>query len=189
MHRFDVWRITTKKTPPFLDFISHHRENRVPQRPYENGPLSEEAALSDKVALSVLANKGTLTVRRWHTVVTKAYVPRRLFFFLVFLFSFFPPSPRVSVISVSPNAARKYKRTGSREWVNSARSILKNSYVCVNKSYVQDECVIIYSVNGQVSIVCGYTWSDEELVRCLGDGRIFWKGFFFVNCKNFNIDF
>lgn len=112
------------------------------------------------------------------------------YFFSLFFFSlFFSPSPRVSVISVSPNAARKYKRTGSREWVNSARSILKNSYVCVNKSYVQDECVIIYSVNGQVSIVCGYTWSDEELVRCLGDGRIFWKGFFFVNCKNFNIDF
>lgn len=183
MHRFDVWRITTKKTPPFLDFISHHRENRVPQRPYENGPLSEEAALSDKVALSVLANKGTLTVRRWHKLLRRRTCRDGYFFSLFFFSLFFPPSPRVSVISVSPNAARKYKRTGSREWVNSARSILKNSYVCVNKSYVQDECVIIYSVNGQVSIVCGYTWSDEELVRCLGDGRIFWKGFFFCRLK------
>lgn len=32
--------------------------------------------------------------------------------------------------------------------------------------------VWLYSVNGQVSLVCGYT-SDEELVRCLGDRRIF----------------
>lgn len=143
MHRFDVWRITTKKTPPFHDFISHHRENRVQQRPYENGPLSEEAALSDKVALSVLANKGTLTVRRWHTVVTEAYVPRRLFFFLVFLFSFFytPFAPRIRNFSFTQRGSQG--REQPAEWVNSARSILKNSYVWVNKSYVQDECVII----------------------------------------------
>lgn len=122
MHRFDVWRITTKKTPPFLDFISHHRENRVPQRPYENGPLSEEAALSDKVALSVLANKGTLTVRRWHTVVTEAYVPRRLFFFLVFLFSFFFPfTPRIRNFSFTQRGSQVQENR--QPWVSKFSTI------------------------------------------------------------------
>lgn len=62
-------------------------------------------ALSDKVALSVLANKGTLTVRRWHTVpvVTEAYVPRRLFFSL--------PSLRATVISVLPIAVARTRTT------------------------------------------------------------------------------
>lgn len=49
--------------------------------------------------------------------------------------------------------------------------------------------VWLYSVNGQVSLVCGYM-CDEELVRCLRGRRIFWKEYF---CrvgygKNFNID-